>query len=71
MYILTVMAINKGADPELNTTTNVYITVTDINDHRPVYNQTSYTASLSELIPDGSYVLTVLATDGDEPNVCS
>lgn len=65
------MAINLGADPQRNATATVYITVTDINDHRPMFNQTSYSATISELIPDGSYVLTVLATDGDEPNVRS
>ena len=65
------MAINLGADPQRNTTASVYITVTDINDHSPVFNQTSYSATISELIADNSHILTVLATDGDEPNVRS
>lgn len=63
------MAINEESDDDLSTTANVVISITDINDHAPVFNKSSYDTSISELTPDGSYVLTVSATDGDEPNV--
>ena len=45
---------------------DVLITVEDQNDNRPLFNQTIYSASIPELLPVGSTVLTVQASDPDE-----
>ncbi|XP_071495031.1 protocadherin Fat 1-like [Diadema antillarum] len=46
-------------------TTQVVITVTDINDNSPVCLQTLYTENIRENLPVGHYILHVTATDAD------
>jgi hypothetical protein len=41
--------------------------VTDVNDNAPLFTAASYQVSLSEASPPGSRVLSVLATDADQP----
>lgn len=43
------------------------ITLTDINDNAPVFNQTEYHASLPENSPINSFVYKAIATDKDSP----
>ena len=66
MYIVTVLAINYGADPERNDTAQIRITLSDINDHMPMFNQSSYSTSISEGIVESTPILTVYATDEDK-----
>eukprot|EP00794_Sanderia_malayensis_P015994 gene15994-17605_t len=47
------------------TNATVKITVTDINDVNPVFNQTLYTATIPEDTGSSIVILTVLATDND------
>ena len=65
-YILTVVAVNADSDYQLSSTTKVMVTVIDVNDETPKFNQTSYENNISELASNQTYILTVMATDGDE-----
>ena len=64
MYMLTITATDKGS-PSMNSTADLIIIVVDINDSPPMFNQTLYTMTISENIPEGTTVLTVVAEDGD------
>ena len=47
----------------------VVISVTDINDHPPQFDEASYSAHISELTAPGTSVLMVSASDDDESGV--
>lgn len=47
-------------------TTQLYISVIDINDHRPEFNQTIYEINVSENTAEGTEILQLFATDLDE-----
>lgn len=47
-------------------TTQLYITVIDINDHRPEFTEAEYRIAISENVPEGGKVLQLNATDSDE-----
>ena len=64
-YYLTVIAYNPN-DPSLNDTASLNITVFDINDNRPTFDQPSYYGEVSENAVIGTPVLTVTAMDADE-----
>ncbi|XP_027901341.1 protocadherin-16-like [Xiphophorus couchianus] len=67
-YTLTVVAQDKGSPP-LSSSTTVEVTVLDVNDHRPQFESSSFTADISEDVPIGSLVLEVKAIDLDNgPN---
>ena len=62
-YNLTVQAIDRGS-PALSSSVNVTITVGDVNDNSPVFEQSIYTATLpSDAQKEWSF--TVTATDRD------
>lgn len=63
-YNLTVVATDKGVPPR-SSTAFLVIHVNDVNDHEPVFQQSEYSAVLSELAPIGSFVASILATDAD------
>ena len=63
-YLLVVMATDSGSPP-LNSSAEVTVNVVDENDVRPIFQQTRYSASLSELTPAGSTVLQLQADDTD------
>lgn len=63
-YNLTVVATDKGIPPR-STTAYLVIHVNDVNDHEPVFQQSEYSAVLSELSPIGSFVASISATDAD------
>ncbi len=42
------------------------IKIGDLNDNDPVFNQTSYSATIKENIHSKHHVITVLATDADQ-----
>ena len=52
-------------DPTKTDTTRVQITVFDINDHSPMFSQSSYSANVSETADILSVVVTVTAMDRD------
>ncbi|XP_077984698.1 protein dachsous-like [Glandiceps talaboti] len=64
-YMLAVTASDRG-NPPLHDNATVFITLTDINDHAPVFNATEYESIISEGVPAGTSILTVYATDADE-----
>lgn len=62
-YQLTVRATDSEASAVGEV--NVDITVTDVNDISPVFNQSLYLAKVSEAVPIGTSVISVQAFDGD------
>nr|XP_015817127.2 protocadherin-16 [Nothobranchius furzeri] len=64
-YSLAVEAFDGGSPRRVGSLT-LEVTVTDINDHAPVFNQSRYHAIISESLPQGSSILQVFATDDDE-----
>ncbi|KAI4499170.1 hypothetical protein M0802_005753 [Mischocyttarus mexicanus] len=63
-YNLTVVATDKGSPPR-SAIAYLVIHVNDVNDHEPVFQQSEYSAVLSELSPIGSFVASISATDLD------
>ncbi|XP_035298870.1 cadherin-related family member 2 [Cricetulus griseus] len=62
--VLTVLVADCG-NPPLSTEVNVSITVEDINDNLPIFNQSSYEFFVKERDP-GEFVGTVKAWDADQ-----
>lgn len=62
-YILTARAQDGGGQAS---TVRVYFNVLDVNDNPPVFETTTYSASVSESLPAGSSVVTVVASDADD-----
>ncbi|KFM65286.1 Protocadherin-like wing polarity protein stan, partial [Stegodyphus mimosarum] len=65
MYDFTVLASDHGT-PVRSATASVIIRVQDINDNDPVFEPKIYGASISEIDPPGTPVISVTATDRDE-----
>ncbi|KAF6198555.1 hypothetical protein GE061_008303 [Apolygus lucorum] len=63
-YLLSVTAKDNGT-PQLSDTTDVEITVTDVNDNPPKFAQEGYTVAISEDVPIGTSVIQVSASDAD------
>ncbi|XP_059202397.1 protocadherin gamma-A11-like isoform X16 [Centropristis striata] len=61
---LKVIAVD-GGNPQRSGTVNINVSVLDVNDNAPVFNQSVYRASVVENAPKGTYVTTVNATDAD------
>ncbi|XP_076446801.1 cadherin-23-like [Babylonia areolata] len=64
-YYLTVMATDGGG---ATTTTRVHVSLEDINDQKPVFRQSEYSAFLKENSPTFDRGVTVKATDNDKEN---
>lgn len=64
-YLLTITARDNG-NPPLSDTTDVEISLGDVNDNPPVFQQTTYTANVQEDALIGTSVLQVTATDADQ-----
>ncbi|XP_041846848.1 LOW QUALITY PROTEIN: protocadherin gamma-A1-like [Melanotaenia boesemani] len=54
-----------GGTPQRSGTLNIEITVLDVNDNPPVFNQSVYKATVAENEPIGTYITTVNASDAD------
>nr|XP_022911091.1 cadherin-related tumor suppressor [Onthophagus taurus] len=65
-YRLNITAHDLGFRSKKATAT-ITITLTDINDNVPTFNQTSYEASIAENMLPGSFVFKVMAKDNDSP----
>ena len=63
-YNVIVVAEDKGT-PKRTGFTKVIITIDDVNDKMPVFEQDVYTADVVEIAPIGQSVITVRATDAD------
>uniref|UniRef100_A0A336LSR0 CSON015170 protein n=1 Tax=Culicoides sonorensis TaxID=179676 RepID=A0A336LSR0_CULSO len=61
---LTVLATDNGVPP-LSSTATILITIHDINDNEPLFDQSFYNVSVAENETKGSCILTVSATDSD------
>ncbi|XP_069812885.1 protocadherin gamma-B5-like [Dendropsophus ebraccatus] len=64
-YTLTLTA-SDGGKPLRTGTASIQISIQDVNDNFPVFNQDIYRTSLNENSPVGSIVLHLSATDKDE-----
>lgn len=60
----TVIATDKGV-PSLSSTAHVWVTVMDMNDNPPKFEQPSYSCGLSEHATRGQFVIVVSASDPD------
>ena len=63
------MIMVKVSDGSLEDTAPVSITINNINDNDPVFNPSVYNLTISENMPVGSNIVTVMATDIDQVNV--
>lgn len=61
-YNLTI-SVSDGVHTVL---TQLYVTVIDINDHRPEFTESTYKIDISENIDEGTEILQLHATDRDE-----
>ena len=65
-FELTIRARDRGS-PRLSSFARVNVTITDINDHPPVFNPDFYDVSLRENRQNGTIAFTVMAIDADKP----
>ncbi|XP_046715399.1 protocadherin gamma-A4-like isoform X15 [Silurus meridionalis] len=61
---LNLIAVD-GGNPQRSGTVNIDVTVLDVNDNAPIFNQTQYTATVTENAAPGTYITTLNATDAD------
>ena len=66
LYTLTVVATDYGV-PARSSTASVVVTIIDENDNAPSFQQLVYQSNIREDAQNQSEVITVLATDEDEP----
>ncbi|KAJ8392025.1 hypothetical protein AAFF_G00083350 [Aldrovandia affinis] len=66
-HLFKVTATDSGTPPR-SATAYLTVTVSDTNDHGPVFEQTQYRVSIRENMEVGFEVLTIRATDGDAPS---
>lgn len=52
-------------NPQLSSTATVTLTVIDVNDNSPTFDLNIYSATVSELAPVGTVIVTVTANDRD------
>ena len=65
-YRLVVVATDYGV-PARSSSAEVVVMVTDDNDNTPIFQQTPYTTGIREDANNQTEVITVIATDDDEP----
>ena len=66
-YSFTVQAVDSGGTNAQSTTTTVAVTITDINDNAPIFDQSMYQAVVLENTSVPIQLLTINATDADQP----
>ncbi|XP_034545027.1 protocadherin alpha-8-like isoform X16 [Notolabrus celidotus] len=65
---LTLTAVDGGTPPKSGTS-QIIISVLDVNDNVPIFTKSLYKTSITENVPLGASVITITATDADEgPN---
>ena len=66
MVELTVIAVDNGLVPHpLTGSATVMVTIEDFNEHPPLFNETSYNATVIENADIGTFVAAALASDED------
>uniref|UniRef100_A0A672SNV1 Cadherin domain-containing protein n=1 Tax=Sinocyclocheilus grahami TaxID=75366 RepID=A0A672SNV1_SINGR len=63
-YNITIAATDEGSPP-LSSTKNIHLTVADVNDNPPAFQEQSYRAHVQENNKPGSSICSVSATDPD------
>lgn len=66
-HVFKVIVTDNGS-PKRSATSYLTVTVSDTNDHSPVFEQTEYRVSIRENVEVGFEVMTIRATDGDAPS---
>ncbi|XP_056307479.1 cadherin EGF LAG seven-pass G-type receptor 1 isoform X2 [Danio aesculapii] len=66
-HVFKVTATDKGV-PKRSAVAYLTITVSDTNDHSPVFEQNEYRVNIRENVEVGFEVMTIRATDGDAPS---
>ena len=61
-----ILTATDGGSPPRSGKLNITVSVSDINDNRPVFSQDVYSATLHENVAAGTTVIKVFATDLDE-----
>ncbi|EDW37985.1 GL12362 [Drosophila persimilis] len=64
-FIVLVIAEETDTSPKLSSTATITVSVLDANDNKPVFEQESYSASVSEAALPGQYIATITARDVD------
>lgn len=64
-FIVLVVAEETDTNPRLSSTATITVRVLDANDNKPVFEQESYSASVSEAALPGQYIATITARDVD------
>ncbi|XP_047676062.1 protocadherin gamma-A5-like isoform X13 [Tachysurus fulvidraco] len=63
-YNITVMCVDEGS-PSLSSSVTLFLQISDVNDNAPVFEKSSYEASIVENNPPGILIFTVKARDAD------
>ncbi|XP_039617017.1 cadherin EGF LAG seven-pass G-type receptor 1 isoform X2 [Polypterus senegalus] len=66
-HVFKVTATDNGS-PVKSAVTYLTVTVSDTNDHPPIFEQSDYKVSIRENMEVGFEVITIRATDGDAPS---
>lgn len=64
-FIVLIVAEETLTNPKLSSTATLTVSLTDINDNFPHFDQESYTATISEIAAPGQFITTITATDMD------
>lgn len=64
-FIILAVATEIFTAEKLSSTATITVTVTDINDNAPTFDQDSYSVSISEMSVPGTLVATIVAKDRD------
>ena len=64
-YNITLLAINNGSMSTLTSTAMILITISDINDNKPIFSESSYNVTITAPIPVNTGIIQVNATDVD------
>ncbi|NWU82849.1 CAD19 protein, partial [Onychorhynchus coronatus] len=67
-YSLKAQAINRSTQLPVEPESEFIIKVRDVNDHEPQFLDGPYVATVPEMSPEGTSVIQVTATDGDDPS---
>lgn len=62
------VTVTDNGTPKRSATAYLTVTVSDTNDHTPVFEQTEYRVNIRENVEVGFEVMTIRATDGDAPS---
>jgi hypothetical protein len=64
-FIVLIYAEETLTNPKLSSTATLTVSITDVNDNFPQFDQESYTATVSETAGTGQFITTITATDMD------